>query len=1354
MKLFRTPLPLSLVATALLFSLVDAPAASRRILPPVGPIEAAALQTSDEAVAATRGITVAQLRRLCELRETTRAEVLVMPSAKLERAIKKTAVDAKQPGYPEEYIRWRESFFQDEKGVIDSGRMQAAREAAKRMPLNPRLLPAARKNASGEVEALVSPMDWTWRGPGNIGGRTRALVIHPTQTNRLWLGSVGGGLWYSSDSGASWNPVNDFMANLAITSLVMDPNNPDIMYASTGEGFFNVDAIRGAGIFKSTDAGVTWSQLSATNTSNFYYTNRIAISPNGATLLAATSTGLFRSTDAGVTWNQVQATASRMTQVVFDPNDSTKAVGVGYGSLAFYSTDSGATWTAATGLPAPGTGSLPGRSEVAYAKSVAGTIYNGFWNNGTASLYKSTNGGQTYTQVTVTGSTNWMSAQGWYDNTIWVDPTNANTLFVGGLDLYRSTNGGTNFTKISTWQSAPASAHADHHGIFPDPGYNGTTNRRVYFTNDGGIYKAENALTVAGTTGWTELNNNLGITQFYGAAGNPTTLTVVAGAQDNGSLRGLAGNTEGWTSFNGGDGGYCAADQNDPNYFYGEYVYATVARSTNGGGSATDIWSGISDANVATGAEFIAPFILDPNDQARMFVGGKSLWRSNNVKATTPAWTNVKASIGTANTDNITAIAVAPGNPDIIYVGHRNGNVYKTTNGTAASPTWAQVDTNGVGLPNRRVGRIVVDPTNVQRVYVCFGGYADPNNFGATNLWRSNDGAATWASVTSNLPLMPIYGLVVRPDNANVLYAATDVGVFGSEDQGATWSATNVGPANVSTSEIFFMAQYLVVCTHGRGVFQAPVLPETIPPTLSISPTQTVTNVSPITFRFTFSENVTGFDISDITVTGGTAGTLTGSGSKYQLQVTPTLPNNPVTVSVAAGAVTDSSGNALAGGSSATATFSTTSPFLYATAADGAAAPTDWQLGSGWFFGSSAAGAGRPTGDHTSGTGKLFANALSGNYTDGLNAYLTSPIHDLPAGRGYKLRFWMWLRAEKDTTAWDGGNVEISVNGGSFTLVPSASLSVPYTDTSVTALGAPGWSGLTLGAWTRVRMDLSAYAGQSVQFRFRFASDTSVTETGWFIDDFAIEQDPVLTLAATVPIANEGGANGQFTIALNPAAPEARTINYTTGGTAVAGTSYVTLSGTASAAAGATSVTIPVQAINDGSNALRAESVTVTLGTGVDYSLGAATNAMVVIVGSGGYDQWRSTRFSASDLLNAGISGPNGTPAGDGITNLMKYALGLTPGVDGSASLPRTEYVNVLGNVYQQIRVVVPSNVAATYAGEVSPDLLTAFSSAPADVEVITQPDTPSVGQTTRIFRDRTPVTTNKRFIRLRVTLN
>ena len=160
------------------------------------------------------------------------------------------------------------------------------------------------------MAAGVSSTSWTWLGPGNIGGRVRSLVIDPTNTNVMFAGSVGGGIFKTTDGGASWAPVDDFMANLAVSTIVMQPGLPSTMYAGTGEGFYNSDGIRGAGVFKSTDGGTTWSQLPSTANSSWFYVNKLAMSPDGQVILAATRTGLYRSTDGGASWTQALASAA------------------------------------------------------------------------------------------------------------------------------------------------------------------------------------------------------------------------------------------------------------------------------------------------------------------------------------------------------------------------------------------------------------------------------------------------------------------------------------------------------------------------------------------------------------------------------------------------------------------------------------------------------------------------------------------------------------------------------------------------------------------------------------------------------------------------------------------------------------------------------------------------------------------------------------------------------------------------------------------------------------------------------------------------------------------------------------
>jgi hypothetical protein len=500
-----------------------------------------------------------------------------------------------------------------------------------------------------------------------------------------------------------------------------------------------------------------------------------------------------------------------MKDVDFHPTDSNKAIAGAAYCTAYYSINGGESWNLASGLPS--CTDWAGRVETAYAPGNGDIVYTSLNRSG-GEIYSSTDGGQNYTFAS--SGYGYLGSQGWYDNIIWVDPTITTTVIVGGIDLWRSTDGGSTLTKISEWWRAPISAHADHHAIVEHPDFDGSTNRTVFFGNDGGVYKTENVYTVstgATNNGWIELNNELGITQFYGATGNNTSGVIVGGTQDVGTLR-YAGDTEGWTETFGGDGGFCASDPTDPNYFYGEYVRLQIHRSTNGGLSASYIDSGLGDAGNC--ANFIAPFILDPNEPNRLLAGGCNLWRSNNVKAITPSWEPIKSAI--TDTVAISAIAVAQGNADIIWVGHNNGNVYRTSNGTDPSPTWTQVDNNSPALPNRYVHRITIDPNDHNQIYVIFGG------FSADNIYRTANNGANWAEITgvggTGLPNVPVRSLVIHPDNADKLYVGTEIGIFASIDGGAQWTVPQAGPANVSVDELFWMDRTLVAATHGRGIYE------------------------------------------------------------------------------------------------------------------------------------------------------------------------------------------------------------------------------------------------------------------------------------------------------------------------------------------------------------------------------------------------------------------------------------------------------------------------------------------------------------------------------------------------------
>ncbi len=747
-----------------------------------------------------------------------------------------------RPDQPDQALLWRSLQMVDENGLIPENALTRAWEQARQIPVDRAMWPKEQEQQNQETIrtidddgdrdpniAGIQPSGWTWLGPGNIGGRIRSILIHPTNTQVMWVGSVTGGIWKTTNGGTSWAPLNDFMGNLSVTSMVMSPSDSNILYAATGEGVFltvntNKDLIRGAGVFKSTDGGATWTQLSATANADWHHVGRLAINPgNGQILLAATSSGIWRSTDSGATWTR--RSTSPMLDINFHPTDGTKCVASGTnGSGARYSTDGGQTWTGATGLP------IFGRVEVAYAKSNPATVYASVDNNG-GEIYVSTDGGQTFslrnTGQNYFNASNGIGGQGWYDNIIWVDPTNSNTLVVGGIDLWRSTNGGTTLTKISRWESMPDSAHADQHVIVESPLFNGSTNKTVFFGNDGGLYRVTDVYTVSQTDGWTELNNNLGITQFYSGAGTPSNGRIIGGTQDNGTLR-YTGNTETWNTPFGGDGGWSAADPTDPNYMYGEYVFLNVHRSTNGGVNSEYIsgqfWNGFEWAwkNVpfripdafSQQALFIAPFVLDPNNSNRILAGGASLWRTNDAKTantntTGPSWASIAGPTGNL----ISAIAIAKGNSNIVWIGYTNGDVLFTTNGTAAAPTWTRVDSNSPGLPNRYCTRITIDPTNTSRVYVTFGG------FSPDNVWRTENNGSSWTNITANLPSSPVRSLAVWQQNANNLYVGTEVGVFASANGGQSWSASNDGPTNCAVDELFWMNDTLVAATYGRGMF-------------------------------------------------------------------------------------------------------------------------------------------------------------------------------------------------------------------------------------------------------------------------------------------------------------------------------------------------------------------------------------------------------------------------------------------------------------------------------------------------------------------------------------------------------
>jgi outer membrane protein assembly factor BamB len=724
-------------------------------------------------------------------------------------------------------------------------RVSAARGLVGGLSVGPMPLPSA--PVIEAPTAGIGPDNTGWKsiGPGNIGGRIRSILIDPANPQKIYVGSVGGGVWITSDGGQSWQPGDDLMANLAVCCMAMHPTNSSTIYAGTGEGFRNddiADFIRGDGIFMTNDSWV-WTQLASTKDNpDFRWVNGLTINNDATAILAGTKTGIFRSPDGGVSWSKVLSGA--VGNILFNPGDKTKVIaGLLFGGGIRYSTTGGLSWNTST-KPAGSSG--VGRSQVCYAAANPNIVYASVETSaGASEIWRSNDGGRTFAKRNATSGgvpVNFLASdgrnQGYYDNIIWAgDPTNSDFLIVGGVDLFKSTDGGNTLTQISDWRKAPPSPHADHHAIVAAPGYNGTTNKSVYFGNDGSLYTTSD-VTTAGTNathtnGWRFLGSRLPITQFYSGVADPTTKTVIGGAQDNGTLRYTsAAGANNWNTVFGGDGGYVASDPTNTNNFFGEYVYLGIFRNTDGGATSIkseyisgQYWNGanwvwkpapysIPDAQSSSTALFIAPMVLDPNDANRLLGGGRSLWLTTNPLAANsptsgPTWTGIKSPVGGAL---ISAIAVAPGNSDIVLVGYDNGRIDKTTNATASMPTWTRIDTNGIGA-SRLCTWLAIDANDNQRLYATFGG------FQGNNVWTSPDGGTHWTNIAGGLPAAPVRCVTIHPQNSQWIYVGTEVGVFSSEDRGLNWSPANEGPTNCVIYQLFWLNNMLYCASHGRGMF-------------------------------------------------------------------------------------------------------------------------------------------------------------------------------------------------------------------------------------------------------------------------------------------------------------------------------------------------------------------------------------------------------------------------------------------------------------------------------------------------------------------------------------------------------
>jgi len=783
------------------------------------------------------------------------------------------------------------------------------------------------------------PISWTFYGPSNIGGRVNAILTDPAQPSHLIAGTAGGGLFVSTDSGSHWQNVNNFLASLAVSSLARAANGT--LYAGTGDQFN--DPRRGVGILSSSDGGATWKPLAATNPANnrdWFYVNHIAISTNGTMLVATGVPGyspewgaIYRSTDGGQTFTSVAKGAS--LDVVFDPNNPNDAVAEFENGKVMYSTDAGSSWKGPVTVVSGG-----GRITLGFAHDSQhkGWVYalidnapsSSSTTNPSGEIYVSKDAGQTGSQVSqasntallCSGSGSNLECQGNYDNTLWVDPSNALQLVAGGIDVFRSADGGASWKKIGSWQAYPKSPHADQHVIVAAADYNGTSNTTVYVGNDGGIWKTSDISTALPGFGWTQSNSGLAVTQFYHVAGhagvaasnNQNIVPVLGGAQDNGTelYDATRSTPDGWSLIYGGDGGQTAVNPNNSNYLYGEYVNLALAYSTNGGLSMQAFSSLPTDSGGATTANFIAPFTLVPGNPNAMLAGGQSLWYGTQLQSGNPSWNSINGST-LPITSLINAIGISPSNDNAVWVGLNNGQIWASSNAMGTQPTWAQV---GKGtLPAKFPTSIDFQPGHPKVMAITYGARS------VGNIWISSDGGLTWTDVGQGLPPVPVESVAIDPTQASTLYAGTEVGLFVTTDNGQTWSTTDAGPANVTVNQVAWFStqpRELLLATNGRGIWHGSVD--------TANPAPTIGSLTPGTIAagaagFTVTVSGSGFVTSSVVNWNGTAlNTSFDSATQVQAQVPASMLTQGATIAVTV------TSPAPGGGTSAAQTFTVTNP--------------------------------------------------------------------------------------------------------------------------------------------------------------------------------------------------------------------------------------------------------------------------------------------------------------------------------------------------------------------------------------------------------------------------------------------
>jgi photosystem II stability/assembly factor-like uncharacterized protein len=692
-----------------------------------------------------------------------------------------------QSGYQtsEEYMtpKKRELYFYGMRSYPLGKIPQNARNAALEQAAN-------RNSAYGKRSRILAAGRWTQHGPLNVGGRVNSIAVHPTDGRTLWIGAADGGVWKSSNRGDSWTSMMDGENSIAMGAIAVAPSNPNILYAGTGEHTSNIDAYLGTGVLRSIDGGETWKLAGLSTVGAF---SRILVHPTNPDIVIAGATknggGLYRSADGGKTWSK-ESTIKSVTDLTMNPQNPNE-IWIGTSSQGiFHSTDGGVTATASnTGLGVSGFTLRRVSVQVSQSNpSILFALIDELKSNVQYSrIYKSSNSGTSWTNVfNGSGANHFMNDQGWYNNVIAVNPNDPNIVLAGGVTIVRTTNGGTNWSSVG-------GVHADQHAMAFDP-----SNPSVFYAGcDGGMYRS----TSTGA-GFSVINTGLAITQFYAMAidqqdGNRS----YGGTQDNGTL---SNTSDTYGDIAGGDGGYVAVDHSNPNILYGETQNGFLWKKDLSSNSLTSIMDGI-DQTTEADPPWMAPIAIDPVDPNVLYSGRQRVYKTfDGGTFWAPANENL---IG-----KVSAIAVSRADHDVVWAGTETGAVHVSTDGGGS---WTD-RSYAPGLVNRWITDFAPSNTEKGTCYVSVSGFL------AAHILKTTNFGETWTDVSYGLPDIPVNALVIDPENAQTIFAGTDIGVFVTDDGGATWITFNDGMPRVGVvdMEISRTGRKLIAATHGRSMWE------------------------------------------------------------------------------------------------------------------------------------------------------------------------------------------------------------------------------------------------------------------------------------------------------------------------------------------------------------------------------------------------------------------------------------------------------------------------------------------------------------------------------------------------------